>query len=194
MIVIKRYPNRKLYNTDSKKYVTLVQLAEVIRTGEEVQILDHTTGEDLSAVTLTQVIYEQEKKQAGFLPRSVLAGLVQSGGQTLTSLRRTLASPLDLVHHVDLEIEHRINSLVEAGKLSSDEGSRILSLLLVVGRGSDESIALSDAEIERILAERGVPSQDDIRGLNTRLEELVSKLNELNRDQKKTSAELASED
>jgi polyhydroxyalkanoate synthesis repressor PhaR len=194
MIVIKRYPNRKLYNTDSKKYVTLDQLAELIRTGEEVQILDHTTGEDLSAVTLTQVIYEQEKKQAGFLPRSVLTGLVQSGGQTLTSLRRTLASPLDLIHHVDLEIEHRLNSLVEAGKLTSSEGSRILSLLLAVGRGSDESKALSDVEIERILTERGVPSQDDIRGLNTRLEELVSKLNELNRDKKNTSAELDSVD
>lgn len=194
MIVIKRYPNRKLYNTDSKKYVTLDQLAEVIRTGEEVQILDHTTGEDLSAVTLTQVIYEQEKKQAGFLPRSVLTGLVQSGGQTLTSLRRTLASPLDLIHHVDLEIEHRINALVEAGKLSSSEGSRILSLLLAIGRGSDESKPLSNAEIERILTERGVPSQDDIQSLNVRLEELVSKLNELNRDKKKASAEPDNED
>jgi polyhydroxyalkanoate synthesis repressor PhaR len=194
MIIVKRYPNRKLYNTDSKKYVTLDQLAELIRTGEEVQILEHTTGEDLSAVTLTQVIYEQEKKQAGFLPRSVLTGLVQSGGKTLTSLRRTLASPLELIHHVDLEIEHRLNSLVEAGKLSSSEGSRILSLLLAAGRGSDESKALSDAEIERILTERGVPSQDDIHRLNSRLEELVSKLSELNKDKSQASAELDSED
>jgi polyhydroxyalkanoate synthesis repressor PhaR len=194
MIIVKRYPNRKLYNTDSKKYVTLDQLAELIRTGEEVQILEHTTGEDLSAVTLTQVIYEQEKKQAGFLPRSVLTGLVQSGGKTLTSLRRTLASPLELIHHVDLEIEHRLNSLVEAGKLSSSEGSRILSLMLAAGRGSDESKALSDAEIERILTERGVPSQDDIHRLNSRLEELVSKLSELNKDKSQASAELDSED
>ncbi len=194
MIIIKRYPNRKLYNTDSKKYVTLDQLAKLIRTGDEVQILDHTTGEDLSAVTLTQVIYEQEKKQAGFLPRSVLTGLVQSGGKTLTSLRRTLASPLDLIHHVDLEIEHRLNSLVEAGKLSSSEGSRILSLLLAAGRGSDESKTLSDAEIERILTERGVPSQDDIHRLNSRLEELVSKLSELNKDKSQASAEPDSED
>ena len=104
MIIVKRYPNRKLYNTDAKSYVTLDQLAELIRTGEEVQILDHHTGEDLTAVTLTQIIFEQEKKQGGYLPRSVLTGLIQSGGQTLANLRRSLASPLDLFHHVDLEI------------------------------------------------------------------------------------------
>jgi len=180
MIVIKRYPNRKLYNTNSKKYVTLDQLAEIIRTGEEIQILDHATGEDLTAVSLSQVIYEQEKKQGGFLPRSVLTGLVQSGGQTLASLRRSMATSLDLFHQVDLEIEHRLNMLAEAGKLSSDESSRLLGLLLSVGHRSEDSQTVAEEDIERILAERGVPSQEDIQGLNSRLEELVAKISELN--------------
>ena len=104
MMIVKRYPNRKLYNTESKQYITLEGIAELIRAGDEVQILDHVTGEDLTAVTLTQIIFEQEKKQSGFLPRSVLTGLVQAGGETLGSLRRTLASPLDLFHQVDQEI------------------------------------------------------------------------------------------
>ena len=179
MIIIKRYPNRKLYNTDSKKYVTLDQLAKIIRTGEEIQILDHSNGEDITAVTLSQVIYEQEKKQAGFLPRSVLTGLVQSGGQTLSSLRRSMASSLDLFHQVDQEIEQRLKMLVEAGNLSSEEGSRLLNMLLSVGHSSDEPGGPSDEDIERVLTERGVPSQDDIRGLNDRLEKLVAKLNDL---------------
>ncbi|MGD8806379.1 MAG: polyhydroxyalkanoate synthesis regulator DNA-binding domain-containing protein, partial [Chloroflexota bacterium] len=61
MILIKRYPNRKLYNTEAKQYVTLEGIAELIRQGQEVQITDHQTGEDLTAVTLTQIIFEQEK-------------------------------------------------------------------------------------------------------------------------------------
>ncbi len=85
MSVIKRYPNRKLYNTSSKQYITLEGIADMIRNGEEVQILDHNTGEDLTALTLTQIIFEQEKKQGGFLPRSVLTGLVQAGGFLLAS-------------------------------------------------------------------------------------------------------------
>ena len=63
MIVIKRYPNRKLYNTEAKQYVTLDGIAQLIREREEIQILDHATGEDLTAVTLTQIIVEQEKKE-----------------------------------------------------------------------------------------------------------------------------------
>ena len=64
-------------------YVTLDGVAHLIRDGEEIQIVDHASGEDLTAVTLTQIIFEQEKKEGGFLPRSLLTGLIQSGGQTL---------------------------------------------------------------------------------------------------------------
>ena len=67
MPIIKRYPNRKLYDTEAKKYITLDGIAELIRQGEEVVVIDHTTNEDLTAVTLTQIIFEQEKKSSGFL-------------------------------------------------------------------------------------------------------------------------------
>jgi polyhydroxyalkanoate synthesis repressor PhaR len=94
MPVIKRYPNRKLYDTEAKRYITLDGIAELIRNGAEVQVVDHTTDEDLTAVTLTQIIFEQEKRNSGFLPKSVLTGLVRAGGDTLNTLRRNLKSPL----------------------------------------------------------------------------------------------------
>lgn len=80
MVIIKRYPNRKLYNTETKKYITLDGIADLIREGEEVQVLDHATGEDLTALSLSQILFEREKKSAGFLPHSVLTSLVQAGG------------------------------------------------------------------------------------------------------------------
>ena len=88
MLIIKRYPNRKLYDTEAKKYITLDGISDLIRDGQEIQVLDHASGEDLTAVILTQIIFEQEKKNSGFLPRSVLRGLVQAGGDTIGSLRR----------------------------------------------------------------------------------------------------------
>ena len=63
--VIKRYPNRKLYDTDAKRYVRLNDIAKMIQAGHEIQVVDHTTQEDLTAVTLTQIIFEQEKKEGG---------------------------------------------------------------------------------------------------------------------------------
>lgn len=176
MMIIKRYPNRKLYNTDSKQYITLEGIAELIRTGEEVQILDHVSGEDLTAVTLTQIIFEQEKKQAGFLPRSVLTGLVQAGGETLSSLRRTLASPLDLFHQVDQEIEKRVKRLVDSGELSQEEGSEIQDMLLSIDTEGEMASLPSEEDLERALTRRGVPTRDDLQELSHQLEELVAKL------------------
>jgi polyhydroxyalkanoate synthesis repressor PhaR len=62
--VIKRYSNRKLYDTKDSRYVTLLQIAEMVRSGEEVQIIDNNTKEDLTEVTLAQIIYEEQKQKA----------------------------------------------------------------------------------------------------------------------------------
>jgi len=68
MPVIKRYPNRKLYDTQAKQYITLDRIAELIREGTDIQVIDHASGEDITALTLSQVIFEQEKRQSGFYP------------------------------------------------------------------------------------------------------------------------------
>src|SRR3954462_7790646 len=62
--VVKRYSNRKLYDTKDSRYVTLLQIAEMVRGGEEVQIIDNNTKEDLTEVTLAQIIYEEQKQKA----------------------------------------------------------------------------------------------------------------------------------
>jgi len=111
MAVIKRYPNRKLYHTEARQYITLEGIAGLIRHGQEVQVVDNATGEDLTAVVLTQIIAEQERKRSGFLPQAVLTGLIRSGGETLATLQRTLASSLELLHQADEEIEGRIHAL-----------------------------------------------------------------------------------
>ena len=130
MPVIKRYPNRKLYDTEAKRYITLDGIADLIRQGDEVVVVDHTTEEDLTAVTLTQIIFEQEKKRGGFLPKSVLTGLVQAGGDTLNTLRRSLTVPLDLLHQVDNEIERRLQVLISKGELAREEGLNLRDKLL----------------------------------------------------------------
>src|SRR5579871_3801008 len=80
--VVKRYANRKLYDTQKSRYVTLDQIAEMIRAGEDVKIVDNNSKEDLTAITLAQIIFEEEKK-ASFLPLSALRNIIQSGGQSI---------------------------------------------------------------------------------------------------------------
>lgn len=179
MIIIKRYPNRKLYDTSVKRYVTLEGIADLIRQGKELQVLDHTSGEDLTALTLTQIIFEQEKKNSGFLPRSVLTGLVKAGGDTLTTLRRSLASPLDMLRQVDEEIEQRVQSLIKRGEMAEEEGKRILDKLTSPSSRL-RPFAVSATDIEEYLSHRGVPTKGDLEDLGTQLDRLAASLDELN--------------
>ncbi|MGH7434944.1 MAG: polyhydroxyalkanoate synthesis regulator DNA-binding domain-containing protein [Polyangiaceae bacterium] len=76
--VIKRYSNRKLYDTKDSRYVTLLQIAEMVRGGEEVQIIDNNTKDDLTEVTLAQIIYEEQKAHSRNVPLQTLKELLHA--------------------------------------------------------------------------------------------------------------------
>jgi polyhydroxyalkanoate synthesis repressor PhaR len=84
--VIKRYANRKLYDTQRSRYVTLDQIADMIRGGDDVRIVDNNSKEDLTTVTLAQIIFEEEKKQKSFLPLNAMRNIIQSGGERIEEL------------------------------------------------------------------------------------------------------------
>lgn len=84
--VIKRYANRKLYDTLRSRYVTLEQIAEMIRSGDDIRIIDNTSRDDITSVTLAQIIFEEEKNQRHFLPLGALRNIIQSGGESLHEL------------------------------------------------------------------------------------------------------------
>src|SRR5271154_6637104 len=86
--IIKRYSNRKLYDTKDSRYVTLLQIAEMVRGGEEVQIIDNNSKEDLTEVTLAQIIYEEKKANSRAVPLQTLKDLIhQRTEKVLSDLR-----------------------------------------------------------------------------------------------------------
>jgi polyhydroxyalkanoate synthesis repressor PhaR len=82
--VIKRYSNRKLYDTVESRYVTLDEIAEMIKAGSEVKIVDNRSKEDLTSVTLAQIIFEEEKKRSK-MPLGMLSEIIRHGGEFLTN-------------------------------------------------------------------------------------------------------------
>src|SRR5262245_4816910 len=92
--IIKRYANRKLYDTEHSRYVTLDQISEMIRNGDDVKIVDNKTKEDLTTVTLAQIIFEEEKKQRSFLPLGAMRNIIQSGGEWFAEAQRQVQSIL----------------------------------------------------------------------------------------------------
>lgn len=92
--IIKRYANRKLYDTQHSRYVTLEQISEMIRAGDEVKIVDNKSKEDLTSVTLAQIIFEEEKKQRSFLPLGAMRNIIQNGGEWFAEAQRRVQSIL----------------------------------------------------------------------------------------------------
>ena len=180
MIIIKRYPNRKLYNTEAKQYITLDGIAELIRQGRDIQVIDYTTGEDLTAIALTQIIYEEEKKQSGFLPRSVLAGLIQTSGDRLGALQRSLLSSFGLLSQVDEEIRRRMSILIREGDIDEGDAQNLTDQLLSVraSTSAEEERAI-EREVARLLAERHIPTHTDMEHIIRSLDTLTEKLDAL---------------
>jgi len=83
--LIKRYGSRKLYDTTESRYVSLEEIAAWIRNGEEIEVQDNATSEDVSAQTLTQIISEEGRKRSLLLSPELLHDLIRAGGSAVTS-------------------------------------------------------------------------------------------------------------
>ncbi len=129
MPLIKRYSNRKLYDVDASSYIILDDIAEMVRRGEEVKVVDYATGADLTALTLTQVIFEQEKKLGGLLPQAILTRLLRVGNTTLQTIRGGVNAFLEPVPFVEEEIRRRVKLLVDEGTFNAEQGQHLVELL-----------------------------------------------------------------
>jgi len=95
--LVKRYSNRKLYDTSESRYVTLEEIARWVKGGEEVKILENESGEDLTAVTFAQIILEEERKKSGLLSLRVMRELIQHGESALQGLAATVDRGIEAI-------------------------------------------------------------------------------------------------
>jgi len=103
--VVKRYSNRKLYDTEESRYVTLDEIEEMIRGGKEIAVVDAATGEDLTSVTLTQIILENERNRRANLPSAFLHQLIKHGEAWQDLVQRSMKSSLENIMGSQREME-----------------------------------------------------------------------------------------
>lgn len=116
-IIIKRYQNRKLYDTRNSSYVTLEDIGMLIRKGEDVRVLDNKTKEDLTSVTLMQILFEEEKKQRSLLPLHFLKKVIQEGSgaivefftKTTDSVQSTLYTAKEGAENIYDKLKDELN-------------------------------------------------------------------------------------
>jgi polyhydroxyalkanoate synthesis repressor PhaR len=171
--VIKRYSNRKLYDTKDSRYVTLLQIAEMVRTGEEVQIIDNNTKDDLTEVTLAQIIYEEQKAHSRSVPLQTLKELIHARTEkVLADLR-----------------EGPIGRLIPGVKTTDEKGVEVPVAPVAAKEAKPTLVDQAKEKLEEVqhqLDERikailatfrpFQQMQQEVRRLNERVEELERKL------------------
>ena len=103
---IKRYQNRKLYDTHQSCYVTLDEIAEMIMRGEEVAVIDNRTKKDITSSTLTQIIFEKQKRSKTIISVNTLRDIIQVGGGTFSGfLSKTAESGNGVLSRAKADLE-----------------------------------------------------------------------------------------
>jgi polyhydroxyalkanoate synthesis repressor PhaR len=115
--LIKRYGSRKLYDTRESRYVSLEEIGDWIRAGQEVQVLDNETSEDVTVWTLTQILSEDGKRGRASLPSSLLHDMIRLGGRAVSSGMEHLRTGMDKILRASLERLGPVASLKEETSL-----------------------------------------------------------------------------
>lgn len=132
MALIKRYPNRKYYDTRAGRYITLEEIAALVRSGEDVKVVEHPSGVDISAQTLLQAVLAEQKRLGELFPRVVLTYLLRTSEERLDSVRSRLLAAFDPDRFLEETLRERLDHLVQRGDLAFDEAERVLASLFPV--------------------------------------------------------------
>ncbi|MBV9117014.1 MAG: polyhydroxyalkanoate synthesis repressor PhaR [Acetobacteraceae bacterium] len=165
-VVVKKYANRRLYNTESSSYITLDTLAEMVRQGRDFVVYDAKTGEDITRGVLTQIIVDEEGKGRALLPTTFLRQLIGFYGDQMQSLvPRYLEQSMSVLAEQQQQMRAAMQktmgtlfpfgnpTMEEMGRANMAIMDRALSLFSPFYRATHEHAPDASAEVEALRAE-----------------------------------------
>jgi polyhydroxyalkanoate synthesis repressor PhaR len=159
-VLIKRYANRKLYNTATSRYITLKGVSQLVREGQQIRVVDNETGNDITRVVLSQILVDEERRpDADAVPGRLLGELLQRGGDALYALlRRSFEDAQENLSDARQGVR-RLFQGGDLGRFDTGELSRLVH-----------------RSVERVLEVMDLPTRADIDALNLNLERLARAL------------------
>ncbi len=175
MVLIKRYANRKLYNTETSRYITLKCIAELIEQGADVRVVDNETGEDLTSVALSQILVDNERAQRA-VPRTLLSDLIQRGGDALYgALKRGVGDAQENLGELQKNVRQAIRHREEEAARWRDSAR-------------SEWDEMVHGAVERVFKALDLPRRTDIEALSENLERVAAALEKLDSEHEAPAA------
>lgn len=189
-ITIKKYANRRLYNTGTSTYVTLEDLAAMVKSGEDFVVYDAKTNEDITRSVLTQIIFEQENKEGGqnLLPINFLRQLIRFYGDSMQMMvPRYLEVSIDSLTKEQSKFREQVSQafgmsgfggIEDQVRRNMEMFERTFAMFAPFARGQAASGAASSGGSSEGEKPAEKPS-DDINDLKRQMEEMQQRLNRL---------------
>lgn len=175
-VLIKRYANRKLYNTETSRYITLKGIAELLENDQEVRVIDNETGEDITSVTLSQILVDTERSNRS-VPGNLLTEIFHKGGDALYgALRRGVGDASEGFE----EFQRNMRRLLGARQGDGRDW---------VAFTPPDFDRIVQRAIERVLHVLDLPRRTDVEALNERLDRVVEAIERLEKAQEKAADE-----
>jgi len=183
--VIKRYGNRKLYDTQESRYVTLDDISGFVKGGEELRVVDNDSGDDLTAVTFAQIILEEERKRNGFLPLPVLQRIITHGGEALQDIAARFDKGMEAIGSMGEKAGRRVQEIVGRGgtpsKLIDEIVTSSQKRIETLQKEIDERVKKS---VDRLTSLPGVQAvQKEINRIEKSIRRVEERLSKMRRGQ-----------
>ena len=190
---IKRYANRKLYDTKSKKYITLDKIAKLLKAGEEISVLDNKTGEDITAATVSQILARTKQGQTDNGASNVMIQLLRKGPGTLVDYGKKYISLWDrALTMADEEIDRLVERLVKEKEITPSEGSRLKKDMLNRAEDMKKWIAEKiDQRVNEALDLMNLASKEKVSQLTGKIDTLTRKVQNLEKKLERKAKEEA---
>jgi len=183
---IKKYANRKMYDTKDKKYISMDKLSHLIKSGKEVVIIDNKTGKDLTSSIVSQLIARDKNSEDKVVSSKVLMDLVRKGGDTLSDYAKKYVSLWQgALTMAEDEVDKLVNLLVKDKELSKSEGRNLKKEIT----GYTDSLKAwiqenIDKQINEVLGVMNLASKDQVENLAAKIDQLNKKVAKLEKRKK----------
>ena len=173
-VLIKRYANRKLYNTETSRYITLKGIAELLEQDQEVKVIDNETGEDITSVTLSQILVDTERGGRS-VPNNLLSELFTKGGDAIyDALRKGVDDASEGIEEFQRNVRRVINR---------PDGKEWVAF------GGPDFEKVVQRALERVAKVLDTPRRSDIEALNRNLERVAEALEKHDADARRSDEE-----
>jgi polyhydroxyalkanoate synthesis repressor PhaR len=168
-VIIKKYANRRLYNTRTSKYITLDYLAELTRKDVEFEVLDAKTGEDITHSVLTQIIMEEENAGQGMLPVNFLRQIISLYGDSMQGLvPQFLESSMDNFRKNQKQVQDAIETAITSGPFGH-----------IAKQNIEMMRAARDAFIPTMSGKKGGAKAESVQDLKAQMAELQARIDKM---------------